>query len=197
MQRTEQQRRAELDTPAVGFERSTVMSETLSPGRASLAALGRAQTALWRKGVRRRGASRRGQSTVEFMLMLPVLLAVFFFVIEMSLYFTAIHYTNYATFTVARAKLAGYRNKDGQQTATFVAELMLTGSALQDNYTLSEKTNGISVQLQSWRTTFPYLAGIMPDAAFKTTVNLGPNELKYESKAFTGCADNDMSSNPC
>lgn len=129
--------------------------------------------------------------------MLPVLLAIFFFVIEMSLYFTAIHYTNYATFTVARSKLAGYRNADGQQTASFVAGLILTGSALEGNYTVTDKTNGISVKLQSWRTTFPYLAGIMPDAPFTTTVNLGPNERVYETRAFTGCADNDMSSNPC
>lgn len=140
---------------------------------------------------------QRGQSTVEFMLMLPILLGIFFFVVEMSLYMTAIHYTNYATFTVARSKIVGYRGDGGPQTAAFVADLLLTGSALKDNYTLSERSTGITVQLQSWKTTFPYLAGIMPDAKFATSVNLGPDERVYETRAFTGCADNDMNYNPC
>ncbi len=47
--------------------------------------------------------SRQGQSAVEFALMLPLIFAVLFVVIEYSYYFGAIHYMNYATFTAARA----------------------------------------------------------------------------------------------
>lgn len=138
----------------------------------------------------------RGQSTVEFMLMIPIIFAVFFFVIEMSLYFSVIHFTNYAAFTIARSKSVGYRNVDGPQSAAYVGELILTGSALKDNHELKESRSGITIQLESWKTTFPYLSGIMPDAKFKTTVNMGPDEREYEGRAFTGCSDNDMSSSP-
>lgn len=139
----------------------------------------------------------RGQSTVEFVLMLPVVLAVFFFVIEMSLYFTTVHYVNYGTYVIARSKEVGYRGNGTSRTAAEVAEWILSGSVLVDNYDLHESSNGITVELRSWRTTFPYLSGIMPDAKFQATINLGPDERSYESKAFDGCADNDLSSNPC
>lgn len=150
----------------------------------------------WRGGMRRKNGAR-GQSTVEFVLMLPVVLAVFFFVIEMSLYFTTIHFVNYGTYVIARSKQVGYRVKSNSLNAGEVAEWILSGSVLVDNYDLRETNSGITVALRSWKTTFPYLSGIMPDAHFQATINLGPDERGYESKAFDGCADNDLNSNPC
>ncbi len=139
-----------------------------------------------------------GQSTVEFMLMIPVIFALFFFVIEMGLYFSAVHYTQYATYATARAKMVNYRVFNGQSlTSEQVAGLIMTGSALRNNYTVTESEGGIQLKLQSWKTNFPYLSALMPNMPFATTVNLGPNEGDYESRAFEGCADNDMNYDPC
>lgn len=149
------------------------------------------------QAAKKKGSRLSGQSTVEFVLMLPVVLAVFFFVIEMSLYFTTVHYVNYGTYVIARSKEVGYRGNGTSHTAAEVAEWILSGSVLVDNYDLQETNNGITVGLRSWRTTFPYLSGIMPDARFQATINLGPDERSYEAKAFDGCADNDLNSNPC
>ena len=42
---------------------------------------------------------------IGFLLMMPLIMAMFFFIIEMSLYFTTVHYTSYATYAAARAHL--------------------------------------------------------------------------------------------
>ena len=64
--------------------------------------------------------AERGQSTTEFLLMLPLMMACFFFIIEMSLYFTTVHYQSYATYAAARAHAVG---EDPVQ----VTKMLLTG----------------------------------------------------------------------
>jgi len=146
-----------------------------------------------------------GQSTTEFMLMIPVIFAMFFFVIEMGLYFSAVHYANYATFVTARSQMAGFQNGSGTQSADEVAELVLTGSVFRGsrasgkNYTVTQEksASGIQIALNSWVTNFPYLSALLPNMKFSTSVYLGPNEASYENRAKPLCTDNDMSSNQC
>ena len=134
----------------------------------------------------------RGQSTVEFMLMLPLLLASFFFVIEMSMYFSSVHYTQYATFAAARGAAVG---EDPEE----IASILLTGNVYQggQNYTVQQidGDTGVSITLDKWNPSFPFLAGIFPDnggkgLTFTTEVHLGPRECAYEGKTRGGPFDN-------
>ena len=47
--------------------------------------------------------SRKGQATTEFALMIPVIFALLFAIVEYAYYLGAVHYVNYATFAAARA----------------------------------------------------------------------------------------------
>ena len=179
----------------------------------------------WRKRVetaRVRAAS--GQSTVEFMLMIPVIFATFFFVIELGLYFSAVHYTDYAAFVTARSLNGGFMAADSTKSADQIAGLVLTGTAFTGglqgtNYTVGSSDGassvdasspGIRISIDSWQTNFPFLSDILPNMKFNTTVALGPDEYLYEASARTlngsPCADNDSSghedsvayyANPC
>src|SRR3954465_3984930 len=48
---------------------------------------------------------KRGQSTVEFALMIPVMITVFFWIIEANVYMTSLHMTGFAAYSSARALL--------------------------------------------------------------------------------------------
>ncbi len=135
------------------------------------------------KMFRRRRA--RGQSTVEFMLMVPVLFAMFFFVIEMGLYFTTIHYGTYAAFATARSLEGGFNPVYGDTTA--VADLVLTGAVWQGASATSVTSGsadpvGVRVTLTDFaqKVPFPFISGLLPDMTFATQANLGPPELGYE-----------------
>jgi hypothetical protein len=86
-----------------------------------------------------------------------------------------------------------------------VASWIMTGSALRGNYTVTETSGGIAIQLRSWKTNFPYLSALMPNMPYRLEVDLGKPEIDYESKArssnssqgLRSCADNDMSASPC
>ncbi len=142
-----------------------------------------------------------GQSTVEFMLMVPVIFAIFFFIIEMSLYFSAVHYATYGTFVTARCREVGYGGDGaggGGKNAAFVAGAVLTGSVFQGNYRVTDTAGaGVTVQMQSWVSNFPFIAPLLPDMAFSRRINLGPDESAYERAAAPPCTDTDIQSNPC
>lgn len=152
-----------------------------------------------RIGAMKRERGQHGQSTVEFMLMVPVILSIFFFVIEMSLYFSAIHYANYATYTTARARLANYGAQPYQSTPdpNSVMKLVLTGSVYGDNYDVTQTQKGVTMKLRHWKTNFPFLSVLLPNMPFTLSVNLGPEEYRYEKVSPVKCTDNDVSSNPC
>ncbi len=142
-----------------------------------------------------------GQSTVELMLMIPIIFAMLFFVIEMGLYFSAVHYANYGTYVAARCRAAGYGADGaggGGRDATYVTKLVLTGSVFKGNYFVSDTSSlGVTVQMQSWVSNFPFINALLPDMAFATSVNLGPDESVYERTTGVPCTDNDIQSNPC
>jgi hypothetical protein len=120
------------------------------------------------------------------MLMVPVLLSVFFFVIEMSLYFTTVHYGTYAAFVTARSQEVGFSQK--YPNADAVSELVMTGAIWQGDTAIpvadskSGKLSGVSVQVTDFeeKVPFPFLKPLMPNLDLNTQVFLGPDERKYE-----------------
>jgi hypothetical protein len=136
------------------------------------------------------------------MLMVPVILAIFFFVIQMSLYFSAVHYANYATFVTARSLMANYGTTDYKsplRNAEDIAELVLTGHVYTGNIDVVEqlknnKAVGVQIQIKAWRTRFPFLSVLLPNMPFATTVNLGRREADYELVKSQPCTDNDVQS---
>jgi Flp pilus assembly protein TadG len=121
--------------------------------------------------------NRAGQGTVEFALMLPIILAVLFSVIEYAYYFGAVHYTNYATFSAARAKL-------GNDSIGNVEDALLTGN-VTSGVTLTEQTNGVRAQMP-WTAQTPGFKQIMGDMGVTMEVTIGPAECQYELKQIPG-----------
>ncbi|MEC7241570.1 MAG: TadE/TadG family type IV pilus assembly protein [Myxococcota bacterium] len=118
---------------------------------------------------------RKGQGTVEFALLLPIILVLLFSVIEYAYYFGAVHYTNYATFSAARANLA---NED----VSGVEDALLTGNVTR-GVTLQINENGASAELP-WTAQTPGFKQIMGDMGVRMEVILGPPECQYELQAI-------------
>lgn len=138
----------------------------------------------------RRRQSRRGQSTVEFMLMVPVLFAIYFFVIELGLYFTTIHYATYAAFTLARAQEGGFSNQWPSLSAlddVILTGLVWTSNAAKPVGASKYSAAGVSVSVSNFeqRVPFPFIVGLLPNMQFDAKVFLGPTEALYEGKADT------------
>ena len=114
---------------------------------------------------------REGQGTVEFALLLPIILVLLFSVIEYAYYFGAVHYTNYATFSAARANLA---NED----VSGVEDALLTGN-VTSGVTLEINDNGATAELP-WTAQTPGFKQIMGDMGVRMEVILGPPECQYE-----------------
>lgn len=130
----------------------------------------------------------RGQSTVEFMLMIPVLMSIYFFVLKMGLWFTTIHYGNYAAFSIARAQQVGFSNL--YPSVSSLNDIILTGavwtnSAAKPVGPSKYAATGISVALTEFeeKVPMPFLRDLLPNMQFDTKVYLGSLELNYEYKA--------------
>ena len=127
------------------------------------------------KTVLNRKRRSRGQGTVEFLLLLPIILMLLFSVIEYAYYFGGVHYTNYAAFSAARANIAN-------EGTSGVEDELLTGNV----------TSGVQLELNSNRTgiraTMPWTAQtpgfkqIMGDMGVTMEVVLGPAECEYEGQ---------------
>ena len=70
-----------------------------------------------------------GQSTVEFILMMLLMMGFVFFFLQVSLVFAYGNYVHYATFMSARALLAAGRSQDQQERAEKYIAIMLKQSA--------------------------------------------------------------------
>ena len=55
--------------------------------------------------------TERGQSTVEFVLMMPVLFAAFFWIVQANIFMTGMHQTAYASYAGARALIVTHKNQ--------------------------------------------------------------------------------------
>jgi len=127
------------------------------------------------KAVLNRKRRIKGQGTVEFILLLPIILMLLFSVIEYSYYFGGIHYTNYATFSAARAKIAN-------EGTSGVEDELLTGNVTSD-VQLQENSNGTGVRgTMPWTAQTPGFKQIMGEMGVTMEVTLGPAECQYEGQ---------------
>jgi hypothetical protein len=127
---------------------------------------------------RRRG----GQATVEFALMLPLLFALLFMIIEFAFYFGAIHYANYAAYVTARGVQVG------EDSASDVKRLLMNGNVTRD---ASISTNSSSATVsQPWEADMPGVEQMLGEIGFSVTAVLGSEEYAYEGQVNARFADN-------
>ncbi|MFH1465544.1 MAG: TadE family protein [Pseudomonadota bacterium] len=131
---------------------------------------------------RRPESGERGQATVEFALMIPLLFALLFMCIEFAFYFGAIHYDNYAAFVTARGVQVG------EDSASAVESMLLNGN-VSKNASISTDDSSATVQ-QLWRVDTPGLHQVLGDIDFSVTAVLGPEEFRYEGQVNPQFADN-------
>lgn len=121
---------------------------------------------------------RRGQSTVEFAIMIPVICAALFLVVELAFFFGSTHYVNYAAFVGARAQQVG-------QSATDAAGLLLDGNVTR-SASVRASTGGGSVTIeQPWSMDLPFTSGFA-SFDYDVTVVAGPEEARYENTTNRG-----------
>ena len=122
---------------------------------------------------RRQG--RRGQSTVELAIMIPVIFVGLFLIVELAFFFGSTHYVNYAAFVGARAQQVG-------ESAEDAAGMLLDGNVTRD---ASVRASGDSVTIDMpWEMDLPFLS-TFSDFDYDVTVVAGPEEAAYEGRSGT------------
>ena len=123
---------------------------------------------------------RSGQAVTELALMLPLIFALVFAVIEFSYYLGGVHYVNYATFMGARAVQANESPAD--------VETVLLNGNVTDNAYLETLPSGSGVKgTLPWAAQMPGFSQIMgQDMTVDMTVSLGTPECQYEGVNVSG-----------
>ena len=139
---------------------------------------------------------RRGQSTTEFALMLPLIFAILFGAIEYAYYLGAIHYTNYGTFVAARAQIA---NDNPNEAAGMVLNGNVT-SLDSGGTRITPDTNSVKGTLAWGPASTPgFNQVILNNMDVEMEVVLGPPECGYELKTqaskLSQWSDNKMECN--
>ncbi len=125
---------------------------------------------------------RRGQSTVELAIMIPVIFGTLFLLVELAFFFGSTHYVNYAAFAAARAQQVG-------ESATEVTDLLLDGTATQDA-TVSANAGDGSVTIEMpWRMSLPFTSHF-ENFDYDVKVVAGPAEADYEALTINGSERN-------
>jgi len=138
--------------------------------------------------------TRRGQGTVEFALMIPLLFGLTFLVVEFAYYFGAIHWDNYATFVAARGVQVG------QSSFSTTERALLSGKIHKykhdgRSYEVELETQDDRASVtQPWIVDTPGIEELFggEDIGFKTTVVLGSEEAQYERLVNAMYADNNV-----
>lgn len=128
---------------------------------------------------------RTGQASVELTLMVPLLFAVLFLIVELAFFFGDTHYVNYAAFAAARAQQVG-------GDADRAASMLLDGNATSSAHVSTDSSGGTVQIEQDWPLDLPF-TDIFGDLDFDVTVVAGPDEEQYEGRSgrLTGLyADN-------
>lgn len=113
---------------------------------------------------------RKGQSTVELVMMIPVIFGLLFVVVELALWLGGTHFTTYAAFAGARAQQVGREPSDA--TAA-----LLDGRATSGH---STSADGQSVTVQMpWEFDLPFVSAI-GSVDYDVSATAGPDEFKYE-----------------
>ncbi len=113
---------------------------------------------------------RNGQSTVELVMMIPVIFGLLFVVVELALWLGGTHFTTYAAFAGARAQQVGREPSDA------------TAALLDGRGTSGQSTSadGQSVTVQMpWAFDLPFASAI-GSVDYDVSATAGPDEFKYE-----------------
>ncbi len=127
--------------------------------------------------------TRTGQSTVEFAMMIPIIFAILFAVIEYAYYFGAIHYVNYATFAAARAQQTSASDSAAGGNVSGVADVLLHGNVTKDASLTEDPSTGMVTAQLPWTPDTPGFKEIMGDMTVSMSVTLGAPECNYEVNA--------------
>ncbi len=127
--------------------------------------------------------TRSGQSTVEFALMIPIIFAILFAVVEYSYYFGAVHYVNYATFAGARAQQTSISEGAASGNVSGVADVLLHGNVTGDATLSPEPGSGYVTGELPWTPDTPGFKEVMGDMTASMSVTLGAPECNYEVNA--------------
>ena len=130
---------------------------------------------------------RRGQGTVEFALMLPLVLALLFAVIEYAYYLGSIHYVNYGTYMAARALQAGDED-DPEETRDALMTGNVTSDVTMSPVSGTEGNVGYESRLP-WDAQTPGFKQVMGNMDVRMRVYLGQRECNYEGKSVSDVAD--------
>lgn len=132
--------------------------------------------------------TRTGQSTVEFALMIPIIFAVLFAVIEYAYFFGAVHYVNYATFAAARAQQTSSGDGSVADNVTGVADVLLHGNVTKDATLTGDASTGKVSATLPWTPDTPGFKEIMGDMTVTMSMTLGAPECNYEDNAESNSA---------
>ena len=144
---------------------------------------------------------RRGQSTVEFALMMPVIMAFFFWIFETNIYWIGLHQGAYAAYAASRTHLVdgGPTDVDPEETM----EDLLTGQLWKGGFngrnrpSLSTSTlrtgggpDGVIITMPAL-STLPYI-GLLLEFDSEVSTHLGwseYDETKYPNSRERECAE--------
>ena len=127
--------------------------------------------------------TRAGQSTVEFALMIPIIFAILFAVIEYAYFFGAVHYVNYATFAAARAQQTSAGEGAVAGNVSGVADVLLHGNVTKDASLSEDSSTGMVTATLPWTPDTPGFKEVMGDMTVTMSMTLGAPECTYEVNA--------------
>lgn len=135
-----------------------------------------------------------GQSTVEFALMIPVIMTFFFWVFQVNIFILGYHQMAYASFAAARSHVV--ERSQGPQEQQ-VMDAILTGkifkentagrptithdSRMDDNWGVSD---GVTLKHPGFE-SLPYVRGLFSIKA-EVPTHLGPSEYDMGIRSYNG-----------
>ncbi len=120
--------------------------------------------------------ARVGQSTVELVMMIPVLFGLCFMVVELALWLGGTHFVTYAAFAGARAQQVG---RDPEAAVG----MLLDGRATRRAST-SGDGSAVTISMP-WKADLPFTSAV-GDLTYEVTVTAGPSEEDYEGTTGNG-----------
>lgn len=134
------------------------------------------------RGWQKRAEAQEGQSAVEFLMTLPIILALFFFVVQANLIFSMGHQGAWASYAAARYWLVA-REPNPLVVQQEVVKPILRGTAWggvrweSDNLPDSQKTGGrVVFELGKMDTALPYARKMLGNVQWEIPTHLGANE---------------------
>lgn len=116
-------------------------------------------------------------------MMIPIIFAVLFAVIEYAYYFGAVHYVNYATYAAARAQQTSASNSAVNSNVEGVADLLLHGNVTEDATLSPDAASGTVTAELPWIPDTPGFKEVMGDMTVSMSMTLGQPECNYEINA--------------